>query len=87
MVHIVSLLGYIVGVAAVCFIEFLLLFKILKSYVERKNLKYEIKIAKDAAVLAVAFGIISLIVPAQLMGQISIVIILLAALLWATTLF
>ena len=81
-------LGGIIGIAAVCFVEFLLFYAIVSSIVKRKQLPYEIHILKYSIVSALIFGVIgSTIFSAHLIGQLLMGMILVAAILWGATFF
>lgn len=81
-------LGGLFGAAAVCFVEFLLFYALVRSIVRRKNLPYEINIFKYSVVSALIFGILaSTIIPAHLVGQLLMVLIMIAVVLWGASFF
>ena len=79
MAYIGYWIGSVVGSSAVLFITMLIFMKIVKIIVTRKGIGVQINVLKHALILAIILGILgNTIFSPGLMGQLSIVMIILA---------
>lgn len=79
MVYIGYWIGSVVGSSAVLFITMLIFMKIVKIIVTKKGIGVQINVLKHALMLAIILGLLgNTIFSPGLMGQLSIVMIILA---------